>query len=675
MAIGRHARGPGGVARAAGQLPRVRRFLPWLLGAGIIFLTVCASATVGRNEREEVRQLTLVTSDQTRRRFELWFGERRHALERLAEASLAAAGEQAFRDKALELLCWFPGFQAVNRLDGSGVARVVVPLAGNEAVVDFDLHLHPDPSVATAIDAAAAAGVTTRSRVVELRQGGRGFGTYVPILDERGAPAGFVNGVFRIDHAFQVCLPDPALPPDFAIEILEDGQVLLSRGNPDPLAPVQEVQLPLFGRPLTLRLAATPPLVKAHVSGTARFVLASGILVAVLSALVLRLLLARYQQRRRAEAEQLESEREQARVTRLESIGRLAGGVAHDFNNYLTAILGSNELALNDLPPESPVRESLEVALQAARRAAEVTRRLLTFARREPGEPAVIEPCKLVEDLARMLPSLLGEDIELHLDLDRDAGCVRIDPTQLEQVLINLIVNARDAMPVGGSLYLRVRRYEAGAAVEIEVEDSGIGMDEEIRAHAFEPFVTSKAEGHGTGLGLATCYGIVRGAGGEIEIESALGRGTRVLVRLPRTEGRAEKTSAVQAGSGVCLPGALVLLAEDQPLVRAVIEETLRGAGHTVLSAPDGEAALRLARGQERRIDLLVTDIVMPRMSGRELAAALRREHPSLAVLFLSGYTDQPPGAGDPLLAKPFTAERLLAAVQRLLTAASTGRC
>lgn len=661
--------------REEGGLAVAWRFLPWVLGGAIALLTVGAYTTVGRHERTELREVTLVTTEMTRRRFELWFGERRHALERLAATPMARAQAELFRDKALELLDWFPGFQAVNRLDANGVARVVVPLEGNEAVVDFDLHRHPDPSVSTALDAAAATLVTTRTPVLELKQGGRGFGTYAPILDEGGRLAGFVNGVFRIEAAFQACLPEPDLPEDFAVEIVEGEQVLLSRWHPDPGAPVQETSLALFDRPLLLRMAATTPLVIAHRSGTEIFLLVSGLLAALVSAFALRLLLTRYEQRRQAEARRIQLERERARTSRLESIGRLAGGVAHDFNNYLTAIMGSSSLALEDLPPGSPARASIEVAIQAARRASEVTRRLLTFARRGPGVAAVVDPCRVVEDLARMLPRLLGEDVELRLELDREAGRVRIDPTQLEQVLVNLAVNARDAMPVGGELALRVRRDEVGDAVVLEVEDDGIGMDEEQLAHVFEPFVTTKPEGHGTGLGLATCYGIVTGAGGEIRIDSRPGEGTVVRVRLPRTdEPLSEESDEPHDLAEGPVPGALVLVAEDQPLVRAVVEETLRAAGHTVLSAADGESALAIARGEQRHIALLVTDIVMPRMGGRELAAALRRERPSLPVLFLSGYSDQPPAAGDRLLAKPFTPDQLLAAVGRLLAPTAAGR-
>jgi len=361
----------------------------------------------------------------------------------------------------------------------------------------------------------------------------------------------------------------------------------------------------------------------------------------------------------------------------MEAIGNLAGGIAHDFNNLLTAIIGYLSFVQRRLPPDAAVREDLTEVERAARRAAALTSQLLSYARRQMVVPASVDLNATVSGLAPMVRRLVGEDIEVVTELAETDGSVRVDPGQLEQVLLNLVANARDAMPSGGALRLRTRHValtpaaahgipeaRPGQYIALEVEDSGAGMSPEIQARIFEPFFTTKPPGAGTGLGLAMCYGIVRQADGLILVESEPGRGTRFSVLLPR-EG-----SEPQEGALAVLPAAVpgretVLLVEDDPTVRSVTSRILRELGYTVLEAGSAVEARSVAATAQARIDVLLTDVVMPGGSGRELADAMTQTHPGLPVVFMSGYTaDVIIRQGIvhdkvTLLSKPFTAEAL----------------
>ncbi|MGE0713299.1 MAG: PAS domain S-box protein [Planctomycetota bacterium] len=362
---------------------------------------------------------------------------------------------------------------------------------------------------------------------------------------------------------------------------------------------------------------------------------------------------------------------------KMEAVGRLAGGVAHDFNNVLTAILSYTELLLHPSQPTAGWRASVSEIRAAGRRAAELTRQLLAFSRQQVVQPRLLDVSRAVAGIEPMLRRLIGEDVELIVDLEPSAGCVLADPSQVEQVLVNLVLNARDAMPRGGRLLVRTRRGaatevpELGEHVLLLVSDTGVGMDEQTRAQIFEPFFSTKEVGQGTGLGLSTVYGIVEQAGGRIAVESTPGRGSVFEVRLPRAEGevRAEPAAAAQPahrGHGT------ILLVEDDPSVRKVSRALLEQLGYSVIPAASPEAAIAEATRLEGRVDLVVTDLVMPGMNGRELADRLVASWPETRVIFMSGY------AGDTLarrelrpgvtyLAKPFTFEELTAKVREAL--------
>jgi two-component system cell cycle sensor histidine kinase/response regulator CckA len=375
---------------------------------------------------------------------------------------------------------------------------------------------------------------------------------------------------------------------------------------------------------------------------------------------------------------------------KMEAVGQLAGGIAHDFNNLLTAILGSAQLLLHATPPDDPRHEDAVEIKNAGVRAAELTRQLLAFSRRQVLAPKVLGLNAVVAHMQKMLRRLLGEDIELAVTLAPDAGSVNADPGQLEQVLLNLAVNARDAMPTGGRLSIattrvtvtvelaeRRHRLPPGDYACLAVTDTGSGMDEATQAHLFEPFFTTKEVGRGTGLGLATVYGIVKQSGGYIWVYSEVGHGTTVKVYLPRVaiaEEDAGRLPAAVAESAAPRGGCeTVLLVEDAAPVRSLARRSLEASGYTVLDAADGAAALDVAARHSGGIDVLVTDVVMPGMSGRELAERLAPERPRMKVLYTSGYTDDAMvrqgvlTAGVAFLQKPFVPETLARKVREVL--------
>lgn len=371
---------------------------------------------------------------------------------------------------------------------------------------------------------------------------------------------------------------------------------------------------------------------------------------------------------------------------RMESIGRLAGGIAHDFNNLLTAIVGYAQLALMELPPENMLHDDLDGILNVANRATALTNQLLAFARKQVLAPQILDLNEVIRNLNTLLRRLIGEDVDLVMREGSSPALVMADRHQIEQVLLNLAINARDAMPDGGRLTIEIAdieqeqavlgqhaRRSSDAVIMLAVSDTGVGMPPEVQAHVFEPFFTTKEVGKGTGLGLATCYGIVHQHGGQIDIASAVGQGTRVTVSLPRASDAAQVPSAPAPARTVPHGTETILLVEDDPMVRQVAMRVLQQVGYTLLEATDGMDALCVAQRHGGRIDLLLTDMVMPQMNGTVLAERLRAVQPQLKVLFISGYSDDLPGqqglAGqkDAVLQKPFTPDLLIQTVHDVL--------
>jgi PAS domain S-box-containing protein len=373
---------------------------------------------------------------------------------------------------------------------------------------------------------------------------------------------------------------------------------------------------------------------------------------------------------------------------RMEAVGRLAGGIAHDFNNLLTVIRGQSDLLLMDLPEGDPLAEEVEVVRDAADRAATLTRQLLAFSREQVLRPRVVDLVDVVRTMEQLLRRVLGEHIHIQTDFEDDLPPLRVDPAQLEQVIVNLAVNARDAMPDGGELSITARRERITPAVaggrtelpvgtevvRLDVRDDGHGMDEAVRARIFEPFFTTKRASGGTGLGLAMAYGIVKQSGGTIHVDSAPGRGTVFELRFPPAWGEVpEETDDAPPPPRSDPDSGTILVVEDDPAVRRVAGRTLRREGWDVSVAADAEQGLEILSDSGERIAVLLTDLVLPGMHGRDLIDEVRRDHPGVRCIAMSGYAEGSPERRVDLppdvvfLPKPFTMEGL----QRALAASA----
>jgi signal transduction histidine kinase len=392
--------------------------------------------------------------------------------------------------------------------------------------------------------------------------------------------------------------------------------------------------------------------------------------------------------RMRRERNRLEEQFRQAQ--KMEAVGRLAGGVAHDFNNLLTVITGYSDMLLAGRDLKEAQRTALEEIRRSAERGGALTHQLLAFSRRQPLEARLVHINELVMQTQKMLRRLIGEDIELVTIPAASHDIVEADPGRLEQVLMNLVVNARDAMPNGGKLAIETGTVNLGEAysakqlgvapgmyITISIADTGVGMDEATQSHMFEPFFTTKNPGRGTGLGLATAYGIIRQSGGAIQIQSQLGKGTTARIYLPPARVAAPAHTEKAAPAGRLTGVETILLVEDEARVRKLIVDVLTAKGYRVLEATRGEEALRLSRLHQGDIDLMVVDVVMPEISGPELVRQIAPLRPGTHVLYISGYTDEAivhhgiPESGTAFLQKPFLPDALARKVREVLDSRS----
>jgi signal transduction histidine kinase len=398
-------------------------------------------------------------------------------------------------------------------------------------------------------------------------------------------------------------------------------------------------------------------------------------------------------QRIRAEEERSRLEAQLLQSQKLESIGRLAGGIAHDFNNLLTVINGYSELAMQHLLESDPLKGNLKEIRNAGERAARLTRQLLTFSRRQVTNPKPLNVNQVVGEIRNMIQRLVGDDVEVVTNLSPAVRLVMADEGQLQQVLLNLVVNARDAMPGGGRLSIGTERvtleanpdagwpeFRPGPYLLMTVADTGVGMDQETLQHIFEPFFTTKAEGQGTGLGLSIVYGIVRQSGGWVRVESRLESGATFQIYLPETEAAGSAAEQVASAASGLRGTETILVVEDYSGVRSLIAGILTDRGYSVLEAASGDKAVQMAEEHQVPIDLLVSDIQMPRMNGADLARRLRQRWPGMRVLFVSGCLESAsteaglagPGVG--LVAKPFAPSELAAKIRELLDAQGISR-
>lgn len=395
--------------------------------------------------------------------------------------------------------------------------------------------------------------------------------------------------------------------------------------------------------------------------------------------------------RKQAENALREREEQLRQAQKMESIGQLAGGVAHDFNNLLTVINSYSDMLLSEIGLEKPfLRNGLDQIKEAGHRAASLTRQLLVFSRRQVLEPKVLDLNEVVTNLAKLLRRLIGEDINLVLCPEPTLGQIQADPGQMEQIIMNLAVNARDAMPGGGQLTIETLNYDRrssdphqatsvppGAYVMLTVSDTGCGMDPTTRARIFEPFFTTKEPGKGTGLGLATVDGIVKQSKGGVTVFSELGKGTTFRIYLPRIEGPIDEIRIAPSPEGNLNGSETILLAEDDEMVRALAQAILERYGYTVVATRNVKDAIRFVEDHSKTFHMLLTDTIMPGMNGPELAGQVLAVRPDIKVLYMSGYTDKvlmnwKPGT--PFLQKPFTPQALTKKVRETLSASSANK-
>ena len=597
------------------------------------------------------------------------------------------------------------GVRALELVRGGRIVAIA-PRAGNEQAIGYDLRNHPDPDVRANLAINQASDAMTVSGPIRLVQGGLGL-----ILRRRfRRPA-----VTGYDIAALVLDLDPLLaeagllhPAQVRVAIRDSaGRLLYGAQEVGRESPVTvPVRIPNNVWQLqAVPVAGWDAAVRVRLSLFTGGVILSGTLLVLVVYLVAsrqatlldavdertRSLRLAVEELHRAAAERERTEAQLRQSQRLESLGRLAGGIAHDFNNLLTVIIGSLSLARMEVAPETELASDLATAEFAAERASTLSRKLLVFARRQAVEYQAVDLNALLGDLRPIVAPLLGERVRLVEELAPGLWSVYADPGQLEQIVTNLAVNARDAMPDGGTLTLRTRNVElsarpegqeglaAGPYVRLEVEDTGVGMTPEVLQRAFEPFFTTKDLGKGTGLGLATVYGLVRQAGGDVALKSEPGRGCRVIIHLPRA--RVDQTARVKERATAPSErggGETVLLVEDELKVRQVTGKILAESGYRVIAAEDGDSALRRLE-PDQRIDLLVADVVTPGMGGRALAERILARDPTSRVLFISGYTsdarldDLLARPGVAFLSKPFTAPELQRAVRQLLDTPPVG--
>jgi len=597
---------------------------------------------------------------------------------------------------AMLVMIGYRGYQAIEWVDPTFHVRWVAPQRGSEA--DLGADLGSDARLRGVLQAAEDTQQAMATRSLDLRQGGRGFLVCVPMFP-KGKFGGFLLGVFRYQELLPPILEDVA--QDYGVAVYEGDEQVYSRAGADtPQKEAGAQQTDIHFQQLTWRVRAWPkPEALAFARSTLpQVALVGGILVAALLAFAVYLAETSHLRAQEAAAanEELKREiagREQAeealrQAQKMEAVGRLAGGVAHDFNNLLMVIRGHAALSLNSLDLDNPLRRELEGILKSAERASLLTRQLLAFGRKQVLQPRVLNLNTQVTQLAELLPPLLGEDINLVMDLGPQVAPVKVDPGQLEQVIMNLVFNARDAMPDGGELRIQTANADVdqtlarhhpgvrpGPHVMLAVRDTGRGMDEETQSHIFEPFFTTKDRSKGTGLGLATVYGTVNQSGGCVTVSSKVGEGTTIRIYLPSVEEAAEVVETPKALPESRPSGETILVVEDDDAVRNMTREFLKIKGYAVVEARSAVDAVQLAERHEGPIDLVLTDVLMPGTKGRELVQQLENLRPGMKVLYMSAYTEDAIinfgmlGQGTAFIEKPFSPDELACKVREVLDA------
>ena len=675
-----------------------RLLLPAIVGLTTVLAALILCERLLIQQRAEIQATTKANVLFVRNKMESELKARILPLERMARRwqIRGQPSDVDLESDAMLVMIGYRGYQAIEWVDPTFHMLWVVPRRGNEA--DLGADLGTNARLRVALQAAEDTQQVMVTRPLDLRRGGQSFLVCVPILSE-GKFGGFLLGMIRYQELLDSILEDVA--QDYWVAVYDGDEQVYSRAGASTLreeAGAQETDIKF--QQLTWRARVWPkPEALAYARSTLpQVALVGGILMAGLLAFAVYLAESSQLHAREVEAANKELKREVAgreqaeealrQAQKMEAVGRLAGGVAHDFNNLLMVIRGHAALSLNSLVLENPLRRELEEILRAADRASSLTRQLLAFSRKQVLQPRVLDLNAQLTQVAELLPPLLGEDINLVMDLDPQLGRVRADPGQMEQVIMNLVFNARDAMPNGGELTIQTANADLdetlisrhpgvrpGPHVMLAVRDTGRGMDEETQSHVFEPFFTTKDRGKGTGLGLATVYGTMNQSGGCVTVSSQLGEGTTIQIYLPRVEGPIEVVETPKALPESLQGDETILVVEDDDAVRNMTLEFLKIKGYAVVDARSAADAIQLIEHHKGPIDLVLTDVVMPGMKGRELVERLANLRPGMKVLYMSAYTEDAIinfGILDPgtaFIEKPFSPDELACKVREVLDA------
>jgi signal transduction histidine kinase/CheY-like chemotaxis protein len=594
----------------------------------------------------------------------------------------------------------YPVYQAIAWIDPTFNARWVLPRQGSQGNTGADLW--SDERTQMALRSAADSGRVVVTRRVNFQHGDPGLLVCVPVYPEEKLD-GYLVGVLGYQELFDSMLQDVA--QDYWVAVYDGDQEIYRRAGPTSQGDSTWAEDAYIGfRQLTWRVQVWPnPETLAYArSPLPRVTFFGGLLLAGLLAFAVSMAEAAHLEARQVEATNKELKREIAsreqteealrQAQKMEAVGRLAGGVAHNFNNLLMVIRGHAALLLNRFDSDHLMHRKLNEILKTTDRASALTRQLLAFSRKQTLQLQVLDLNTLVTQMAELLPPVLGEDIHLVMDLDPQLGRVKTDAAQMEQVIMNLIFNARDAMPAGGDLTVTtvnthldeawVRRYpevRPGPHVVLAVRDTGHGMDEDIQARMFDPFFTTKDKSKGTGLGLSTVYGTVNQSGGCITVSSKPGKGTTIQIYLPRVEETIQTVEPAEESPGASQGDETILVVEDDDAIRRMTREFLTIKGYTVMEARSGAEAIEFLGNHPEPIDLVLTDVMMPGMKGRELGERLAELRTGIKILYMSAHTEDTimdqamlvPGT--PFIEKPFSPEELASKVREVLVANKDG--
>jgi signal transduction histidine kinase/CheY-like chemotaxis protein len=679
-----------------------RLLLPTILGLIAVICVLILWQRLLTKQRADIQTETKARALFAKNKIESELRERTVPLELLGERwQLHSRHDNAdIESDASLVMSHYPAYRAIAWVSPTFSARWVSPRQGSEGSIGAALW--SDARTHMALRAAAESGRVVVTRPVNLEHGNPGLLVCVPVYSGEELD-GFLVGVLGYHELFDSMLQDVA--QNYWVAVYDDNQEIYPRAGTTPRADSAWAERADIGfRQLTWQVQVWPkPETLAYArSPLPRVTFLGGILLAGLLAFAVYMAEAERLQSQQLEATNKELQREIAsreqteqalrQAQKMEAVGQLAGGVAHNFNNLLMVIRGHAELSLNRFDPEHPMHRALSEILKASDRASSLTRQLLAFSRRQVLQLEVLDLNTLVTQIAELIPPVLGEDIRLTMDLDPQLGRVKTDAGQMEQVIVNLAFNARDAMPAGGDLTIMTANtyldeghplqypgIRPGPYVVLTVRDTGHGMNEDTQARMFEPFFTTKDKSKGTGLGLSSVYGTVHKSGGCITVSSKPGEGTTIQIYLPRVE---ESIQTVEPAGK--LPGAsqgdeTILVVEDDDAVRRMTREFLIIKGYTVKEARSGAEAIEFLGTYPEHIELVLTDVIMPGMKGRELGERLAKVRTGIKILYMSAHTEDDvmdadmlvPGA--PFIEKPFSPEELASKVREVLVANKAG--